>query len=695
MTERARRTLVTLVWLGLIAGTLLVYWQVHKFGFVYYDDDTYVFNNRHVLEGLSIPSVTWALTSGYGSNWHPLTWLSLMLDSQLSGGNPGWMHIVNVFLHIANALLLFELFRRLTVALWRSAFVAAVFALHPTHVESVAWIAERKDVLSTLFMLLSIASYAWYVKGASKGRYALALLLFVSGIMTKPMVVTLPFLLLLLDYWPLGRMTGQKGNSQTMSLRKLVVEKIPFFAISAVSCVVTYLVQRSGGSVLDFESLAFSDRMANALVSYARYIGKIFLPVDMAVFYPFVRGGAWWGAVLSLVLLVLVTFAVIRYGRQQKYLPVGWFWFVGTLVPVIGLVQAGGQAMADRYTYIPYIGLSIVIAWTVPRLMPAVRMRTIALSFAVALALAAMGYMAWLQAGYWKDSLTLFTHAVVVTRDNSIAFNNRAAAYYDMGLYEDSIADCQSAIAINPRYAAAYKNLGFAYGKLGRWQDSITQLRHALALRPEYAEVENYIGYAYGMLGQWTQAEESFARATLARKDYDEAWYNLGTAHQRLGYDKEAEQAFLQAIKLNRHYAEAWNSLASVYTAQNRLPEAVDAHTKAIEADPAYAEAYNNLAWLIATRPEIPGRDTRRAIDLAARACELTLQHSPVIMGTLAAAYASAGQYQDAVSTAEKAIELATKAGQPQTAAIVRYHLSFYKQGKPYTETRDGNEANR
>jgi len=358
----------------LILATLAVYWQVQHHAFVNYDDSFYVTDNRHIQEGLTLESVRWAFTTTYGGNWHPLTWLSHMLDHKLFGMNPGRHHLTSLILHVLNTLLLFLVFKKMTGDSWPSGFVAALFALHPLHVESVAWIAERKDVLSTFFWMLTMWSYIRYIERPATGRYLTALLFFSLGLMAKPMVVTLPFVLLLLDYWPLNRLQNQPSNAKITSQTKtdflgLVREKIPFFILVEMSCVATFYAQNQAGAMVSLDSIPFIARFANAVLSYATYMGKMIWPSNLAVIYMYPEMVSWWQAAAAGLALASIFSAAFIFIKKKPYFAVGWLWFAGTLVPVIGLVQVGSQSMADRYTYIPLIGLFIVIAWGVPELV--------------------------------------------------------------------------------------------------------------------------------------------------------------------------------------------------------------------------------------------------------------------------------------------------------------------------------------
>jgi Flp pilus assembly protein TadD len=461
--------------------------------------------------------------------------------------------------------------------------------------------------------------------------------------MAKPMLVTLPLLLLLLDYWPLNRL----GNRAVLA----IIEKMPFFVLAAVSSVITFVVQQSGGAVINASPL--KDRIANAFLSYAEYIGKMFRPQDLAIFYPFDAGSIIsWQVAMCVLLLLAISILVIRFGRRQKYLPVGWFWFVVTLVPVIGFVQVGSQAIADRYTYMPYIGLFIMLAWGLPELLSKLPQRKIALGLSMAMALTVLGIVAHRQASYWNDSITLFSHATLVTQNNYLAHNNRGAAYGKTGRWQEAIEDFREAVKIKPDDAETYNNLGAAYESLGRGTEAIAAYKQAIRIKPDHAETYCALGRVYGELGRSAEAIEAYRQAIMLKPDNAEAYNDLGIAYVRLGRGAEAMEAFRLAMKI----------------------------------EPDNAQMLNNLAWLIATGPDIRNRDTNEAIRLAKGACELTNYKNPVFLCTLAAAYASAGKFSEAVDTAKKAMDLADAANQPQVRNIIGQHLSLYKQGKPYIE---------
>jgi tetratricopeptide (TPR) repeat protein len=701
MSESAKKSLVIFIYAGLILSTLLVFWQARNFDFVNFDDNDYVYENQHVLDGLSWDGVVWAFTTPVSNHWHPLTTLSLMLNCQLFGPDPGWMHLTNILLHLANTLLLFTVLRKMTGSLWPSAFVAAAFALHPMHVESVAWITERKDVLSTLFFLLTLAAYYGYVKRPTAVRYVGALVLFALGLMAKAMLVTVPFVLLLLDYWPLNRFDPQPAKASgrrkhdcapihdgLATLYRLVIEKIPFLVLSVVSSVIAFLTQQTGGGMISTRTVPLMDRVANALLSYAVYMGKMFWPQGLAPFYPLDAGAIqFWHCVLYALLLVGVSVAVLCYWRTRKYLAAGWFWFIGMPIPVIGLVLVGNCAYADRYTYIPYIGLFIMVAWGLPELLSRWVYRRYALATSAVVALTVLGVIAHRQVSYWSNSVVLFSHAIEVTRDNYIAYYNRGTAYIKLDRWQEAIEDYGHTIRIKSNYFDAFYNRGIAYGKLDRWQEVIEDYSQAIRIRPDHAEAYNSRGIAYGKLGRGTEAIEDFSRAIRIDPNYAEAHHNLGVAYGKLGRGAEAIEGFGQVIRIRPDDAEAHYNLAGILSVQNRFEEAVDQYRAAIRLKGDWPDPMNDLAWLIATGPDIKNRDTNEAIRLASHACELANYKNPALLDTLAAAYASAGRFSEAIDTANKALGIADAANQPQLRNDIQYHLSFYRQGKPYIES--------
>jgi tetratricopeptide (TPR) repeat protein len=533
-----------LVCLFLIVGTLTVFWQVQHHDFIELDDRVYVTDNDHVQAGLTKEGVVWAFTTFHAANWHPLTWLSHMLDCQLFGVRPGMHHLTNLLIHIANSILLLLVLNTMTGALWRSAFVAALFALHPLHVESVAWVSERKDVLSTLFWLLTMWGYARYVDHPGLNRYLMVLLLFALGLMAKPMLVTLPFVLLLLDYWPFGRVQlrqsskGSYTEAQGSSAFHLVLEKAPLFALAAVSSVLTLLAQYKAGALKTLDIIPVEFRSANALVSYMSYIGKMIWPHNLAVFYPHPGMVPMWqavGAGLFLVCLSILFVIPVGAGRRFPYLTVGWLWYLGTLVPVIGLVQVGSQAMADRYTYIPLIGLFIMISWSSYDFVRGWRNTRVVLAISTGVVLLALMACTWVQVGLWKNSTTLFKHAFNVTDNNYKAHNLMGIALERQGRLKEALRQYSEALRIKSDYPEAYYNTGNVLMRQKRLKEALRQYSEALRIKPEYPEAHNNMGVALARQGRLKEAINHFYAALRIKPDFSDAHDNLGVALAQQG----------------------------------------------------------------------------------------------------------------------------------------------------------------
>jgi tetratricopeptide (TPR) repeat protein len=532
MTQGRIRTTIAIV---LAAVTVLVYLPMLRHGFVNYDDPDYILNNPHVRAGLTWSGMAWAFQSSVASNWHPLTWISHMIDCGLFGVNPAGHHLVNVLFHTANAVLLFLLLSRLSGALWRSAFVAALFAWHPLHVESVAWASERKDVLSAFFWMLTLLAYAKYVTGDRwrvtrtagilsrvtchrSPSYFLALLFFACGLMSKPMVVTLPFVLLLLDFWPLRRFTIYDLR---FTMLRLIGEKIPFFALTIASCIITRMVQH--GALWSSNSLSFHFRMANALMSYVRYISKMFWPADLALIYPYPHYWPLAGVIAVGLLLALCSVLAILWAKRFPYLAVGWFWYLGTLVPAIGLVQAGIQSMADRYTYLPSIGLFIVVVWGFNDLLNAhpqkIKIAAAVGSFALAGCLAVTS----VQLRYWRNSLTLFLHTVEVTTDNYAAYNCLGTALENIGKKDDAAKLYAESVRVEPDYPLGQFNLGMILLEQGRAEEASNHLAIAAQLAPRDPVMQFDFGMFLLQHGNPAGAAVHFKAALAAKPDLPEA----------------------------------------------------------------------------------------------------------------------------------------------------------------------------
>jgi tetratricopeptide (TPR) repeat protein len=500
-----------LIAIALMAVTLAVYFQVGNHQFLNLDDNSYVTDNSHVASGLSGANIRWAFTSVEASNWHPLTWLSHMADVQLYGMNPRGHHLTSVAIHTAAALCLFLLLVRITGDLWPSAFVAALFALHPLHVESVAWVAERKDVLSALFCFLTLLAYVEYVARRKLWLYMLTLCLFALGLMSKPMLVTLPLIMLMLDYWPLGRREAERQEPRGL---RLITEKIPFFACSVLSGLITIYAQQHGGAMAALTVIPLRLRSENALVAYVTYIGKTIWPGNLAAYYPFPVAIPLWQAAGSLAILLLVTMAVVRAGRR-RFLLVGWLWFLVTLLPVIGLIHVGAQAMADRYTYIPAIGLFIMAAWGAPELLHGLapqQRRGILAALGCAVIIAA-ATLTWQQLGYWRDNITLYRHTLAVTSGNNLIHNNLGIALQEAGKLDEAIPEFREAIRINPDHMPTHYNLAITYQAKGDFKAAIREYLAALRLNPAFADTHNNLGIALALNGDVELAIKEFREA--------------------------------------------------------------------------------------------------------------------------------------------------------------------------------------
>ena len=540
-----RRNLHRLLALLLLIATIGVYWQVQHHEFIYFDDPSYVTDNQYVKRGLARDGLAWAFSTFHGSNWHPLTWLSHMLDCELYGLNPAGHHLTNLFFHVANTLLLFLVFRESTGRLWRSFLVAALFALHPLHVESVAWVSERKDVLSTFFWMLTMLVYVRYTRHPRMSLYLLALSLFACGLLAKPMLVTLPFVLLLFDFWPLGRLQFARSSSEERNresslvnpvpVSQLVWEKIPFLVLAGASSVVTFLAQSVGRAIQSLDALPLQLRIVNALVSYVVYLSKMLWPYSLAIFYPHPEKtlGLWPG-IASALLLGFICAVVFREIPFRPYLAVGWLWFLGTLVPVIGLVQVGMQAMADRYTYIPLIGVFVAMVWAIADLAETRKLyRKLSAIFA-ALILCALISSTWFQLQHWQNTLTLFHNALKVTNDNYAAHFIIARAEGEQGNMDKALSHYNKAVKINPAYVAMMHNrIGYYLAEEEQPEEAISQFKEALKVRPDYTNAHNNLGVMLARKGRMEEAIDRFSEALKISPGYTEARKNLENARRQ------------------------------------------------------------------------------------------------------------------------------------------------------------------
>jgi tetratricopeptide (TPR) repeat protein len=599
--------------ISLLALVWVVFGQTLRYDFVNYDDPRYVYQNPRITSGLNIGGIAWAFTHIHSENWHPLTTTTHMLDCQLYGVNAGWHHFTNVLLHTVAVVLLFFALRCMTGALWRSAFVAAIFAVHPLHVESVAWIAERKDVLSAVFFMLTLLAYFHYTRAPAIARYLLVVIVVALGLMSKPMLVTLPFVLLLLDYWPLGRIQAQPacGGGQ---LLKLIVEKIPLIVLSAVSSVVTLLAQR--GAIGWTEQLPIVARISNAIVSYVVYIRQMFWPAKLAVFYPHPENRlSIWEISLAFVILLGITMAAYVLRRKAPFLIVGWLWYLGMLVPVIGLVQVGWQGHADRYTYLPQVGLYIAVTWTVADLTRSWRFQRILLGAGAIFILGAFSWRAWVQTSYWRNSEALFTHALAVTENNDVALNNLGILSLEKGQLDDAISKLEAAINVRPDNGPAHDNLAKALLKKGRVAEAMVHYRKFLEIEPQNVEARNILGTVLIQQGYVRDAIDQWQQALAIQPDNGNAASNLAWVFATCPEDsiRDGPRAVDLAQKAMRiaggKIPMIYRVLAAAYAENGRFNDAIEAAERGAELsnsqdNPALAsELESNIAFYQSGKP--------------------------------------------------------------------------------------------
>jgi tetratricopeptide (TPR) repeat protein len=721
------------VCLALFLLAVAAFWQVTECEFVNYDDDEYVTENPRVVSGLSFDNFIWAFTTGHAGNWHPLAWLSHQADAQLFGLKPRGHHSMNLLFHAANAVLLFLLLNRATKKFWASAFVAAVFAVHPLNVESVAWVAERKNVLSTFLWLLTLIAYVRFAETQQRRFYALSLLLFALGLMAKPMLVTVPFVLLLLDWWPLRRLKIGETSAANPSppiapqpLRRVLLEKIPFLTLAGVVCVVTVYVQSLGGAVRTTEEFSLWLRVINAMNAYATYLWKIFAPTHLAVFYPFDKNPSVWRVILSAVVLAAISIAAARLWRKKPSLTCGWLWFVGVLVPVIGIVQVGGQAMADRHAYVPMIGILVAATWGVLGFASKVPAMKFVLPALGAIIIGAFGYATFVQTTHWQNSVTLFERALAVTAENPVAHNNLGLALAAQEKFDEAIAHYEKAAQADPKFARAFNNWGLALAAQGKHELAMRRFGDALRMDPDYDKAHINLGSAYAKRGNLQQASAHFQEALRINPDshealnnlgnvllmqgkpdaamgqyvealrrnprYAEARNNLGYCHAMMGQLDKAIANYRDAVRLKPDYAQAHNNLAIAFLATRKIDEAIEHFRAAIRHSPRYVEPLGRLATIRASHPNPRYRDGAEALRLAQQACDLTENKHPLLLATLATAQAESGQFPDAIATAEKAQQIASASGQRELVKILDDQLKLYREGKPFrmTETPKG-----
>ncbi|MGB7748195.1 MAG: tetratricopeptide repeat protein [Verrucomicrobiia bacterium] len=644
-------------------ATLLAYLPATHDLFINYDDDNYITQNPIVQRGLTWNGVQWAFTTWHASNWHPLTWLSHMTDCELFRLNPGGHHLVNILFHAANAALLFMLLLSLTDALWPSAFIAALFAWHPLHVESVAWVSERKDVLSTFFALLALLAYVRFARENRRCNFWLAMVFFALGLMSKPMLVTLPFVMLLLDYWPLGRIAdcglriADSKNTpvraaQGSTLHQLLLEKWPFFLLAALSSTVTFLAQRNE-AVASLAKVPLTLRLENAILAYGTYLLKAIWPTRLAVFYPLPKHITWPLTTTVATALLLISATAWLERRRNPWVLVGWLWFLGTLVPVIGLVQVGDQAMADRYSYFPLIGIFIALALTVVKWANRSGLPKFACAVAGLLILSACLGLSENQLRYWHDSESLFAHALEVTKDNALAHLNLGAALQDQKQLSQAMVQYQEVLRLDPARHEAYNNIGRILSDQGKPQAALDYCRKSVQLNTKSPFSHNNLGLVLLELGRLDEAMGQFSEAAQLDASYAPPRFQMGRIMLKQGRDAEALPHFHEALRIEPDNLQMLTYLARVLAADEK--------------------------------PEI--RNGAEALLLATKASQLAGPVQPVALDTLAMAYAETGRFGEAVQTEQEAVNLARAAGQKDDNAVMQQRLELYQKRQPWRES--------
>jgi protein O-mannosyl-transferase len=664
------------IYLFLVAISVVVFGQTICYEFVNFDDDLYVYNTPAIQSGLTIKGIGLAFISPHARNWHPLTTLSHMLDCQLYGLNAGGHHATNIILHTIAVLLLFRVLRQMTGAVWKSAIVATLFAVHPLHVESVAWVSERKDVLSAVFFFLMLYAYTRYARAPSITRYLAVAILFVAGLMSKPMLVSGPIVLLLLDYWPLRRFDQpslasektriSKTANERPVVRLLFLEKIPLFILSAIACVITFVLQKRATGAIP--PLPFLWRVQNALVTYVIYIWKTLWPTRLAVFYPYPTNTlAIWEVILAIGFLLAITAAAIVFRRQRRYLLTGWLWYLVMLVPVIGLVQVGEQGHADRYTYLPNIGLFVVLVWFAADLAIVRRSRSrLAVTIAVAvLIVLALAWAAFIQTSFWRNSETLWTHALAVTSDNDVAHNNLGYLCANRGELDKAISHFESAARIRSDKRDAHYDLGSAFVQMN--------LADALARK-----------------GRSDEAMVHYGEAIRLQPDYGDAYYNRGNVLFAKGRTDEAIADWEKTLQIQPNDADAYTGLGNALLQKGSPQEAISHYERALALAPEDPHSRNNIAWVLATASDSSIRDGTRAVGFAQEAVQLSGGREPRFLRTLAAAYAESGRFSEALAVAQQAVVIATMQGKTDVANRLKKDLVLYRGHLPVRENSLG-----
>ena len=704
----ARRQAVG-VCIFLIVITCVVFGQTIRYDFVSFDDNEYVYENPIITRGLTVEGVLYAFSGKHSGNWHPLTTLSHMLDCQLWGLGAGGHHFTNVLLHTIAVVLLFLVWQQMTGAIWQSAFVAAVFAIHPLRAESVAWISERKDVLSGVFFMLTLGAYVRYARCPSIGRYLAVSILFALGLMSKPMLVTVPFVLLLLDYWPLKRFAGRS------SIKRLILEKIPLLALSVAGGLATLWAQQS--SMARVERLPLNWRIGNGLVTYMIYLKQMIWPRGLAVFYPHPENELpRWQIGLAVAVLTLACVGAIALRHKRPYFITGWFWYLLMLLPVIGVVQVGSQAHADRYTYLPQIGLYVLLAWAITDAFTS-RLQRRGLAMTGCVTVTALAWCAYIQVSYWRSSESLWRHALGVTSRNFFAHDGLGRFLLDHGRVDEAIDQFETALKIapafdhakmnlmvaltrkgntdeviarlrtfvmeNPNDAQAHYNLGNALLKKGDSQSAIAAYEKALSLQSRYPDAHYNLGVALDQNGRTNEAIDHFQEAVKQKPDYAEGYYLLGNDLLQNARVDDAIAAYEQALKSRPRYSEVENNIGLALVQKGRPSEAIVHWENALALRPESLESLNNLSWVLATFPDAWIRNGGRALALATRANQLSGDNNPANLRTLAAAFAENGRFTEAKVIAERGLQLAEAQGNPSLISIFEGDLTHYRANRP------------
>jgi tetratricopeptide (TPR) repeat protein len=658
--------------IALAVLTLAVFGQTVTHEFINFDDGDYVTNNPVVKQGVTVRGIIAVCTHAYSANWHPLTWISHMVDCNLFGLNPAGHHLTNVVIHTAAVILLFLVLRGMTGATWRSAFVAAVFAIHPLRVESVAWVAERKDVLSGLFFVLTIGAYARYARAKTPARYGLVALLFLLGLASKPMLVTLPLVLLLLDYWPLRR---------TEPVMNLVLEKLPLLALSVVSCGITLLVQRQ--AMKPIEAVPLMARVINAVLTCKTYLVQMVYPARLGLFYPFPMLTRSRGLEFGLLLAVICVL-VWKERRRQPWLVVGWVWYLVMLVPVIGIVQVGSQSHADRYTYLPQIGIYLALTWLGAELCAKWQVAPRVVGGVMAAVVVVLAACAFNQTTYWQNSETIWTHTLNSTTGNKLAYMNLGHELLNRHKLDQAYALYQEALKLDPKYPEFHNNLGNVLRQQGKLDQAIVEYQKAVQYDPRFADAEYNTGKILAQMNRPNEAIEHYEKAIEIQPKFALALTSLGTTLAAQGRTTEAIGPFERALEVNPNDFGAHMNLSYCLLQLGRPGEAVAEDEKALALKPDDPEVKNNLAWILASNPDASVRNGSRAVDLARQAVSETSGENAMILHTLAAALAEAGQFSDALETANQALQLAETQSNDRLVKQLQLEMNYYKTGRAF-----------